>query len=480
MVNKLWELDMLQYKFQHMRPPRISNTAKLVKSKRSNKVKQINISKQEAKKRIKQLQIELFEERYKLAKLKLTQSIEKQIKVALSNPKLKPQDKEAYNQLSEKLEDIVSSKVIKLGSKIYNHIVKDSVDSEDEVKSELWLSEKKSVSESKPYENNSKTLNGLISRCFNIHDAKKLMGKLDYRFKIILGRVQKPVTNGEKEKDEDLGEDSDEELEGVSDDDNTSSDEEDEDGDDDDALPDEEIDPEQLYKLYKDDFAFSDEEDEFNAGPEVELNPDINYNEVTDEEPSDEEEEIDWNKVNDEKSKIGNDDFFSEEEPSAKRQKKDKKDKVILPALAGGYFSGGESASEDDDPDNDSVVKKATTQRKNRRGQRARQKIWEKKYGKKAIHVVKQHERIKSERETKQLEFEAREAKRAEKRRIQNEKNKNNANYTPLGTRSGSSGDSRSGAAPDSEQMHPSWIAKKKAEEALKNVKFQGKKKTFD
>ncbi|GME83533.1 unnamed protein product [Ambrosiozyma monospora] len=445
MVNKLWELDMLQYKFQHMRPPRISNTAKLVKSKRSKKVKQINISKQEAKTRIKQLQVELFEERFKLAKLKLTQSIEKQIKVALANPKVKLQDKEAYNQLSEILEDIVSSKVIKLGSKIYNHIIKVSVDGEEEVKSELWLSEKKRVSENKPYENNSKALNGLISKCFNTHDAKKLMGKLEYRFKIILGRVQKPVTNGEKEKDEDLGEDSDEELEGISDDDDSSSDDEDEDEDEyedkeeRDAVPDEEIDPEQLYKLYKDDFAFSDEEDESNTGPEVALNPDINYNEVTDEEPSDEEEQIDWDMVKDEKNKIENDDFFSGEEPSAKRQKKEK---VVLPALAGGYFSGDESDSEDGDPDNDSVVKKATTQRKNRRGQRARQKIWEKKYGKKANHVVKQHERIKSERETKQLEFEAREAKRAEKRRLQNEKNKNNANYTPLGTRGGSAGDS--------------------------------------
>ena len=39
-----------------------------------------------------------------------------------------------------------------------------------------------------------------------------------------------------------------------------------------------------------------------------------------------------------------------------------------------------------------------TTQRKNRRGQRARQKIWAKKYGK-AKHVKKNQEILASERE---------------------------------------------------------------------------------
>ncbi|KAL7970343.1 Bud-site selection protein, partial [Trichoderma sp. SZMC 28014] len=94
------------------------------------------------------------------------------------------------------------------------------------------------------------------------------------------------------------------------------------------------------------------------------------------------------------KKSADNDD---EPEPEAKKSKKEKKeedkkkraakaalkaarpgDSTFLPTLMGGYISGSESASDIDAPP------------KKRRGQRARQAIWEKKYGAKAKHLQKE------------------------------------------------------------------------------------------
>ncbi|KAH9890153.1 Bud-site selection protein [Xylariomycetidae sp. FL2044] len=55
---------------------------------------------------------------------------------------------------------------------------------------------------------------------------------------------------------------------------------------------------------------------------------------------------------------------------------------AFLPTLMGGYISGSESEASD--------VDVAPPARKNRRGQRARQAIWEKKYGEKAKHKEKE------------------------------------------------------------------------------------------
>ncbi|KAH6647410.1 Bud-site selection protein [Truncatella angustata] len=58
---------------------------------------------------------------------------------------------------------------------------------------------------------------------------------------------------------------------------------------------------------------------------------------------------------------------------------------TFLPSLMGGYISGSESEASDIDV--------APPLKKNRRGQRARQAIWEKKFKKEANHVRKQQER---------------------------------------------------------------------------------------
>jgi len=211
----------------------------------------------------------------------------------------------------------------------------------------------------------------------------------------------------------------------------------------------------------------SDEEEKFD------LDPNVNYNEVTDEESSEMADDIN-------ESVDGSDDSFFEEndreaETSSKRE-------YNLPQLATGYFSGG-SDDEDDEIDNDNVVKEATTQRKNRRGQRARQKIWAQKYGKEAKHVKKEQVIIASERERKRLEYEERCKKRELKAKMNSAPT--GSNTAPLAERRLRSNTEVGVEKPVEmtkpiEKEHPSWVAKRLAEEKQKNAKFQGTKIKFD
>uniref|UniRef100_A0A060T911 ARAD1D07524p n=1 Tax=Blastobotrys adeninivorans TaxID=409370 RepID=A0A060T911_BLAAD len=135
----------------------------------------------------------------------------------------------------------------------------------------------------------------------------------------------------------------------------------------------------------------------------------------------------------------------------------DNPDPFFLPTLATGYISG--SDDEDDVDPNDSVVRQATSARKNRRGQRARQKIWEQKYGRRAKHIVKQKQENYEKQKAKQERQERREQKRLkmeeERKQVQQQKAKEF----------------------DSKPLHPSWEAKKKVSAP---VKFEGKKMKFD
>lgn len=130
--------------------------------------------------------------------------------------------------------------------------------------------------------------------------------------------------------------------------------------------------------------------------------------------------------------------------------------KYNLPELVGGYAS----LSEDEEPD------ASKTEKKNRRGQRARQRIWKKKFGSEAKHVKLQREQEASERRQRQLEYEERCRKREQKAREEEERKKNNPNYVPLKEKK--------------EAVHPSWEAKRKAQEQLSKVEFSGKKIKFD
>ncbi|KAK8861364.1 hypothetical protein IAR55_002183 [Kwoniella newhampshirensis] len=84
---------------------------------------------------------------------------------------------------------------------------------------------------------------------------------------------------------------------------------------------------------------------------------------------------------------------------------------LFLPSLATGFTRGDEGDSDpDDDYDPDGVIGGKTVVRKNRRGQRARQAIWEKKYGKGAKHVVKarQEEQEQARKSQEKAEVRAR------------------------------------------------------------------------
>ncbi|KAL2019389.1 hypothetical protein VTK56DRAFT_9680 [Thermocarpiscus australiensis] len=151
-------------------------------------------------------------------------------------------------------------------------------------------------------------------------------------------------------------------------------------------------------------------------------------------------------------------------------------DSTFLPTLMGGYISGSESASDID----------VAPPRKNRRGQRARQKIWEKKYKEKARHLQKQAAKGRDAGWDPKRGAVDGDSAKPWKRGIRNpllDKDK---------SRDSGAGETKQQAPPpkkepsqrkrdDSGPLHPSWEAKRqaKAKEQL-TAPFQGKKITFD
>lgn len=160
----------------------------------------------------------------------------------------------------------------------------------------------------------------------------------------------------------------------------------------------------------------------------------------------------------------------------------------FLPSLTmGGYVSGSESEAEDN-------IEELGAPRKNRRGQRARQAIWEKKFGAGAKHV--QQEKAKNDR------FASREARDAgwdTKRGAQAGNAKASGSYKPRwqqdrearrkeGEDAASGGNAseigprrKAEASNVAKPMHPSWEAAKKAKERSQDASsFTGKKIAFD
>ena len=136
-----------------------------------------------------------------------------------------------------------------------------------------------------------------------------------------------------------------------------------------------------------------------------------------------------------------------------------------------GYISGGS-----EEPLSDVEEK---PQRKNRRSQRARRAIWEKKYGKNANHVKKRKEEEKAERDAKIFNKGKRDGgwkgrqqennnKRDNNRRFDNN-NKNNHKFS-YDNNNNNSNDKKQ--PPQHKKLHPSWEAKrlqkeKEAQQAL-------------
>lgn len=235
-----------------------------------------------------------------------------------------------------------------------------------------------------------------------------------------------------------------------------------------------------------DEKAESDDEDEYDTANE-ELDP----MEITDESASEDSEDDEPGAPDEDGSSDSDEESVSESEsesesvsgsesdsdvsaisPPPKASRKEPKN-GYLPSLMGGYISGSESDASDIDV--------APAARKNRRGQRARQAIWEKKFKAKAKHLSQEKAGRDSGWDLKRGAVDGSD-RTPWKKGIK----------TPFERRSDGQHDEQEHAAPeprrprpptkkdDEGPLHPSWEARKKAKEAQQTAAFQGKKITFD
>ncbi|SGZ46820.1 CIC11C00000004871 [Sungouiella intermedia] len=447
--NELWKLDLLEVKFKKA-SPRFPNTKKLLNAKNNSQLlKKLPRSHDEASKQILALKSDLFEKKFHGSYKKLLREVQRRFKQDQRSWTDAQKSLGEFFNNEKKVELLLQSRLIKLVTLAILTTKELKISPPDYFPDHLktLITDKKNPANPShffiTYCQNDKALNGYISKLWNAKEIKTLLGEIDWSFRKIRGDLSeaekdaRAKATGTKVKSV-MNEDNDEEESEDSDDESGSEEE-----------GHEAMDAEEAFDKFAGFDSMvgdSDEEQEFVADPNV------NYNEITDEEASDSEQS----------ESESEDDFFEGVEKESKTTKVTYK----LPELATGYFSGG--SDDEEDVDNDKVVKAATTTRKNRRGQRARQKIWEQKYGSGANHVKKERDRVASEREQRQQEYEERQRKR-ELKAAQG----SGANGVPLGT-------GKSLSAPATAAVHPSWEAKKRAEEKLKNVKFEGKKITFD
>ncbi|KAK9479674.1 Bud-site selection protein [Lipomyces japonicus] len=233
-------------------------------------------------------------------------------------------------------------------------------------------------------------------------------------------------------------------------------------------------DDDELVDVDLDEFSgmIANDSDDSADASDREVASDIDYNEITSDEGEPDFE-------NDEPTRF--DDNIPEKATKKVKQisksETERKKPIVLPSLNVGYISASDDEFEqgyDDDNDEQELSKSLKPARKNRRGQRARQKIWEQKYGKKAKHVAKEE----SERRAKEQEkFEKKKARYLAKLR---EAEVNNTNNTPLGTRSTVPDPAalvKQAKADPNKPIHPSWAAR---QAKSKPVDFKGKKVVFD
>lgn len=162
--------------------------------------------------------------------------------------------------------------------------------------------------------------------------------------------------------------------------------------------------------------------------------------------------------------------------PEPKKSKEKKRSKAatgpttnstFLPSLMGGYISGSESASDVD-----------IAPPKKRRGQRARQAIWEKKFGGKAKHLQKPSKQQGGrdagwDMRRGAVDGDDQGGRMPWKKGVSN----------PFDKRTG---DTKQAPPPpprkkDNEgTLHPSWEARKKAKDSQKTAAFAGQKVVFD
>jgi hypothetical protein len=210
----------------------------------------------------------------------------------------------------------------------------------------------------------------------------------------------------------------------------------------------------------------TDEEEEEESGSEAEFNG-----------FSDSEEEANQSSASDDEdaSDAESSASSSSRSPPAKKAKKPTKalkptDSTFLPSLMGGYISGSESSASEID---------VAPERKNRRGQRARQAIWEKKYGEKAKHLQKPAKGRDAGWDLKRgaVDGDSKPWKRGIRNPLLDKSRASGANETELGPPKKEPPPRK---RDDAGQLHPSWEARRLAKAKEQTAAFQGKKITFD
>ncbi|CAL9735963.1 bud site selection protein 22 [Monosporozyma servazzii] len=468
--NLLFKLDNLEYQFHYLSntldtfQPRLNQTKKLYNAKgrkTSQKIEKLlnEITLDDINKKCNEMRLTIFNGKVYTIEKNLNKSLLKR----LSQLKNKDNVLKHCKSLNEFVNYIVMSKVIKFAiSKIIGNKQTNNMENVPE-----WFQDHKYLIAYNDKTNDlnpsriwndivMKTEEGtkIVGNLMNDKKSQEILKTFENGMDVFLGinrdknSKRQQETTKEKSKKQEKANDAEEEQE---EDDDEEDIEENLDGERHYEGEGMEIDEDELLKQYEGVLAASDDEEE---QENIGLDPTINYNEVTDEEPSEIESESE-----------------SEDEQPAKKKAK-------LPELMTGYYSGEDS---DSDMEEDKISRQQASNKivkKNRRGQRARRKIWEQKYGKQANHVQKEYEQQKAEREQRQVDYEARVAKRAAKQAVYD---KTNANLTELGERGSRSKNQAEAIKPVKvHEDHPSWVAKKLAEEKLKNAKFTGKKITFD
>lgn len=156
----------------------------------------------------------------------------------------------------------------------------------------------------------------------------------------------------------------------------------------------------------------------------------------------------------------------------ANTSEEDDEEDAFLPSLHTGFIPGDDWSDAEADYADTGGKGPAKSQRKNRRGQRERRAIWEKKYGRHANHLKL---REKEPRKAREHRAPDRPTKRPKPMQAPPPRQPRTQDPHPP-----SSSRVKPAPPPSNAPLHPSWIAKQRAKEAQHAAKPQGTKVVFD
>ena len=172
----------------------------------------------------------------------------------------------------------------------------------------------------------------------------------------------------------------------------------------------------------------------------------------------------------------GSDTEASDDEDTPRKRantsEEDDEEDAFLPSLHTGFIPGDDWSDAEADYADTGGKGPAKSQRKNRRGQRERRAIWEKKYGRHANHLKL---REKEPRKAREHRAPDRPTKRPKPMQASPPRQPRTQDPHPP-----SSSRVKPAPPPSNAPLHPSWIAKQRAKEAQHAAKPQGTKVVFD